>query len=240
MKLKIFLILITLFLINFAAAQGFCVDFDPPSPPSNLAVTSSGQNIILTWGASTDVPDCSGVDYYVVSRDGNQITITASNVLTYTDIGVAYGTYSYSVYAVDKVGHNSGLAIKNDVVLSAPVVDNGGGSGSTRVSGGSGRTSYVCHEEWQCGDWSECETEIQTRTCTDLEKCGTIINKPAESQACYTEVIEISGDAPNVFSRITGAVIGTLGTGGTIGVSVFVLGILGSLIVIIKVRKRKN
>ncbi len=243
MKLKIFLVLITLFLINFAVAQSFCVDFDPPSPPSNLTVTSSGQNIILTWGASTDIPDCSGVDYYNIARDGiiigEQITI-----LTYTDLEVAYGTYFYSVYAVDKVSHNSGLAIKNDVVLSAPVVDNGGedssgGGGSTRVGGGSGSTSYVCYENWQCSDWSACANEKQTRTCEDLEKCGTTITKPTEFQACYPEVIETFDASPNIFSRITGAVIGTLGTGGTIAISVFVLGILGSLIVITKVRKKR-
>ena len=40
------------------------------------------------------------------------------------------------------------------------------------------------------------------------------------------------------FPRITGAVIGTLGTGGTIGVFVFVLGILGTFIVL-RFKKRK-
>jgi len=40
------------------------------------------------------------------------------------------------------------------------------------------------------------------------------------------------------FPRITGAVIGALGTGGTIGALVFVLGILGTVI-FIKFKKRK-
>lgn len=41
----------------------------------------------------------------------------------------------------------------------------------------------------------------------------------------------------NAFSKITGAVTGTLGTGGTIGVSVFILGILGAF-VFVKLKRK--
>ena len=52
----------------------------------------------------------------------------------------------------------------------------------------------------------------------------------------YLEIgdTETTEDSPNIFSRITGAVIGTLGTGGTIGVFVFILAIMGLMIIIIK------
>lgn len=41
-----------------------------------------------------------------------------------------------------------------------------------------------CIPNWQCADWSECIEETQTRICTDLNACGTLVNKPAESQSC--------------------------------------------------------
>jgi len=41
-----------------------------------------------------------------------------------------------------------------------------------------------CIPNWQCTDWSECVEEIQTRTCTDSNNCGTTVNKPTESQSC--------------------------------------------------------
>ncbi len=251
MKFKSILLVLMIFLVlNFVAAQaGICIDFDEPSEPTNLEVTSSGTNIILTWDPATDIPDCSGVESYNIYIDANLIATTSSDTLTFTDDDVAYGTYSYSVYAIDKVAHNSGLAIANEVVLSEPITDEGDSSdgGSTKVSGGSGGSSYVCYEEWECDDWSICANEIQTRTCTDTKKCGTTKNKPLISRDCGVEednsegTLVLSSDKDKSFlAGITGAVIGTLGTGGTIAISVFVLGILGSVIMITKVRKRRK
>jgi hypothetical protein len=41
-----------------------------------------------------------------------------------------------------------------------------------------------CMENWNCSDWSSCSNSQQTRTCTDLSSCGTIANKPVETQGC--------------------------------------------------------
>ncbi|MFC2143846.1 NosD domain-containing protein [Candidatus Aenigmatarchaeota archaeon] len=43
-----------------------------------------------------------------------------------------------------------------------------------------------CVESWSCTDWSVCLHSLQTRTCTDLNGCGTELNKPTESQYCTT------------------------------------------------------
>lgn len=44
--------------------------------------------------------------------------------------------------------------------------------------------TITCTENWQCTAWSKCTKQIQTRTCTDLNKCGTTNNKPAVTQSC--------------------------------------------------------
>jgi len=44
----------------------------------------------------------------------------------------------------------------------------------------------ACTESWSCSAWSACTAGTQTRTCTDLNGCGTMISKPAESQGCST------------------------------------------------------
>ncbi|RLE40310.1 hypothetical protein DRZ77_02555, partial [Candidatus Woesearchaeota archaeon] len=41
-----------------------------------------------------------------------------------------------------------------------------------------------CVENWSCGDWSDCEDGVQTRECTDLNKCGTENNKPETERSC--------------------------------------------------------
>ncbi len=47
----------------------------------------------------------------------------------------------------------------------------------------------TCTENWQCSDWSACSNNQQTRTCTDLNNCGTINNKPAIIQSCTSPVV---------------------------------------------------
>jgi len=38
---------------------------------------------------------------------------------------------------------------------------------------------------WTCTEWSECSSNnVQTRTCVDNNHCGTLVNKPIESQDC--------------------------------------------------------
>jgi len=46
----------------------------------------------------------------------------------------------------------------------------------------------ACEENWRCAEWSVCPIyEIQTRTCRDLNDCGTTKNKPEEKRKCiYT------------------------------------------------------
>lgn len=54
--------------------------------------------------------------------------------------------------------------------------------------------SSLCTENWTCTVWSACSPTlehveyvhegIQKRNCTDLNNCGTIKNKPVETQTC--------------------------------------------------------
>ena len=41
-----------------------------------------------------------------------------------------------------------------------------------------------CTPNWDCSAWSNPENSCGTRTCTDLNSCGTSSGKPAESLAC--------------------------------------------------------
>ena len=47
-----------------------------------------------------------------------------------------------------------------------------------------GSSPPACTPNWQCSDWSSCSQGTQTRTCTDLNSCGTTQGKPPESQSC--------------------------------------------------------
>jgi len=132
MKFKFSLILLSLIIvlaINFVAAQGeFCVDFDKPSAPTNLVLSGSVNNVQLTWNASIDIPECSGIAYYTIYRDEAKIGITSFNTLNFIDDNVSYGTYNYRVSAVDKVNHE-GAYVEGTITLTAPGGEEGGIAG---------------------------------------------------------------------------------------------------------------
>ena len=42
----------------------------------------------------------------------------------------------------------------------------------------------ICTENWYCSEWSDCIDGQQIKDCTDLNNCGTIVDKPAVEQSC--------------------------------------------------------
>ena len=89
--------------------------------------------------------------------------------------------------------------------FSAPVssVPGGGGSSSTVTpvvdpvvddENESVENETNCTEDWSCGGWSSCVVGTQTRTCVDLNDCGTEENKSDESQGCV--VVSGNWEAP--------------------------------------------
>ncbi|MCM4078488.1 discoidin domain-containing protein [Paractinoplanes hotanensis] len=82
-------------------------DTQAPSVPGNLAFTQpGGDQIRLTWSASTDNVGVTGYDVFA---NGVLRTSVAGNVLTYTDTQPASATVTYQVRAKDAAGNTSAL-----------------------------------------------------------------------------------------------------------------------------------
>lgn len=65
-----------------------------------------------------------------------------------------------------------------------------GGESSAAASAEASATSarapfYRCDERWECSDWGVCSLEgLRTRTCKDINKCGSKQKKPVETTEC--------------------------------------------------------
>lgn len=87
----------------------------------------------------------------------------------------------------------------------------------------------ACQEEWICSEWSVCENGIQTRTCEDVNNCGTRINEPFLTQPCSAEEREEGVPSP---LGITGFFLGVptsnwiAGIGGGVIVAVIIIFLL--------------
>lgn len=61
---------------------------------------------------------------------------------------------------------------------------------SSRVGGAMDTLNLAigsCVEEWSCNEWSQCSNNFQTRQCNEHNNCGTLLNKPTESQDCSSD-----------------------------------------------------
>lgn len=78
-----------------------------------------------------------------------------------------------------------------DIIV--PECPNGGcDSGETCANCPQDCGPCACVESWSCTNWSACADHLKTRSCTDLNSCGTTNTKPVESQSC--EVIPSETD----------------------------------------------
>ncbi|MBN2042449.1 MAG: carboxypeptidase regulatory-like domain-containing protein [Candidatus Aenigmarchaeota archaeon] len=170
-----------------------------------------------------------GFGYFnVTTMTGSSIltgtTLTLYNGTTVADTGTTgsggWGTVqaNVSVYSTNltitasRSGYNSNSTTGNSVsdgevkssiikltASTAPPPGPGGPGAGTSPSGGPGPSG--CTERWTCTAWSECPIEgLQTRTCTDDNRCGSTRDKPAVVQGCVYPVrkMEISINEINV------------------------------------------
>jgi len=69
------------------------------------------------------------------------------------------------------------IGIDFDLPIDVPI--------STAISG----AAIACEPSWKCSDWSSCINGIQTRFCTDVNKCGKDDGKPIEDKECGSVTI---------------------------------------------------
>lgn len=91
------------------------VDTTAPTTPTGLVTTLVGTTIGLSWGGSTDD---TGVTGYRITRNGAALATT--NDTTYSDVGLAAGTYTYTVAAFDGAGNTSGQSTSASATVAAP------------------------------------------------------------------------------------------------------------------------
>ena len=88
-------------------------DVSPPSAPGGLVATGQLGGVRLNWSASTDDVGVTGYRVHRSTSSGftpspaNQVANLGGSVTSYTDSGLAAGTYHYVVVAADAAGNSS-------------------------------------------------------------------------------------------------------------------------------------
>jgi hypothetical protein len=108
------------------------------------------------------------------------------------------GAHSVTVYAND-TQHVISKTVSFSILLPEPVCGDGvcngaevcancvldcGACASDSESDSIDLSDSSCTPDWQCGSWSECVDGKQSRTCADVNDCGSAEGMPDGTQSC--------------------------------------------------------
>ncbi|MEM3814952.1 MAG: NosD domain-containing protein, partial [Candidatus Micrarchaeia archaeon] len=151
-----------------------CSDQAGNSNVSNL-ITIYFDNInptILSFTLSSTIVYVGDTITYNCTASDNSESYEGSVTTVVTGIDTSSaGTKTARCTATDTAG-NSIYEERTYTVNQIILPPSGGGGGG-------------CSPVWQCSEWTECSKEgIRTRTCIDINNCGTTTGKPSETAAC--------------------------------------------------------
>jgi PGF-pre-PGF domain-containing protein len=167
----------------------------------NISVTNSVNNIKIVITKIAGLPasvthEISGNVYHYIQIDKTNITDTDVNKVfikfavnkTWLNInGVSSLNISLYRWANDKWNELTTTYLSEDASEAFYQTESPGFSYFLiGTKGGEivAAPPITCTESWSCTEWSTCVNNQQTRTCTDANNCGAIVNKPAETQSC--------------------------------------------------------
>lgn len=185
-----FTFLIALFLIGTASAQpGFPCHFygdviingAPAADGVVVDARVSGTSVALTTTLGGTYGE--GDDVFYVPNPQNNMD------------GKTVEFYVQNIKAADHVFSSLDGVVELDlsITMDVPPQNTGPGGGGGYVPSGDdddeeeeNPEEVTCTEDWICTDWTECVNGKQTRTCADVNRCGTTEDKPELMQSCLT------------------------------------------------------
>ena len=165
------------------------------STSGNLTV-QKWNHVVVNWDGTTMDVYLNGQSDSAI-QSGSGVVNTTAATTTLCDVG----TYGFNGKLDEFRIYNRSLSVQQinalynnltDVIVSQETSNDDNWQGCIiPIDGRENGTQQCsvnltvgCTESWSCGDWTVCADSTQTRTCTDANACGTVVNRPALSQSC--------------------------------------------------------
>jgi hypothetical protein len=153
----------------------------------------------VTFNGSTPAPTI-GNDTFVLGNISS--TITINKTVNVTVAGTVVDTVVINFTNLTGSAFSTNVSLSVTAFVPSPNVQGGGSGGGGAASACNTiclsplyenspqclRCKQVqtptCIEQWKCGEWSECISGRQVRSCQDLSGCRTYTFRPATEQNC--------------------------------------------------------
>nr|MBA4404652.1 hypothetical protein [Nanoarchaeum sp.] len=98
-------------------------------------------------------------------------------------LNLTYSPFAYNVTTLSATSTGS-FELESNYTLDLRIVSGCSENCEVTVTSSSRRRNITCVENWNCSSWSNCSSGIRTRQCSDLNSCGTEVNKSITSRTC--------------------------------------------------------
>jgi hypothetical protein len=163
----------TVYLDRIANGTGICIKDDEINSSDEISADCKGNN--ETWMRCPETKN--GYSCKLVNNSYEISGLRHSGIkeqLSYCGDGISNGAET-CLNCPEDVG-----------VCSPPITPPTGGGGSGGGGGGGGG----CLTEWECSEWSNCESNQKTRVCSKKRaSCSVNVAKPVEVRTCSNESV---------------------------------------------------
>jgi fibronectin type 3 domain-containing protein len=169
------------------SASAAVPDTTKPTTPGSLSAVGGPARVDLIWQASTDDVGVAG---YRIFRGGTEVANVGGDTTSYADAGLATGSYSYTVRAVDAAGNLSDES--NSASATVPDTTKPTVPGNLTATGSVGEVAL---------SWDASSDDVAV-TGYRIFRDGTQIDAVADTTTSYTD----QGLAPDTYSYTVRAV----------------------------------
>jgi len=194
--------------VNLIIEAGWAYEFTF-SHPVRITFVGVGNNKMAAYAHSGNVLTkianrcLSATDYSNIIGNNDCYFNDGDNLIIWTYHFTKFAAYTPATPVVETPGRST-------TKTSAT-----GGAGGTGGGAGGMTSLSACTESWVCENWSPCIKNISTRSCTDINNCGTSASKPSTELQCTDSTINgsydlVINDSGTIKNNLTGNIKSTL------------------------------
>ncbi|MFH1668937.1 MAG: DNRLRE domain-containing protein [Candidatus Woesearchaeota archaeon] len=163
------------------------VTLNTPAADTNIETEADASSITFNCSAKTNAT-LTSIALYITNSTGEAFALNSTTAITGTEnssswtYDVSIGSYVWNCIVLDSEGKTDWGDLNRSLTISQYDVHppiNPGCSGCTPPD------KPTCKEDWSCDEWTECFNGQESRTCEDVNSCGTWEYRPITKRNCY-------------------------------------------------------